>query len=290
MEQVWRWGIDVIIIVQKIRAPFIDTFFIFISALGTQFFYMLLLPFLYWCYDKKTGSKIFILFIISGWMNSVFKDLINHPRPYAMDETLKIDNTGGPGLPSGHAQQSLVFWGSLSLKMMNSYFTCFSVVLILLIALSRIYLGVHFPTDILGGWFLGGFILIVMWPLYDRAESYCRKSGTAVSASAALIVPVLLSMIMASKWSVMSMGSLSGFCTGLLIERKYINFEPAVDLKSGFYRYVSGGVMLIIVFSAGKLLFSKSTPHYLIIIFIHSWLMSIMISALIPWLFKKYRI
>jgi len=152
MEQVWQWGIGVIHIVQEIRSPFFDIFFKFVSGFGAMFFYAVFLPLIYWCFDKKYAVRIFVVFLISSWFNSILKDLINHPRPYNLDETVKIGKTGGPGFPSGHAQQSFVVWGSLSLWIKKKAFTYTAIAVIILIAFSRIYLGVHFPTDIFGGW------------------------------------------------------------------------------------------------------------------------------------------
>jgi membrane-associated phospholipid phosphatase len=290
MEQIWQWGISVIIAVQKIRSPFFDAFFSFISFFGTLIFYMIFLPFIYWCLNKKTASRIFILFLISSWVNSVMKDLINHPRPYNLNESVKIGKTGGPGIPSGHAQQSLVVWGSISLWLRNRAFTYFTVFFILLIAFSRIYLGVHFPTDIIGGWILGALILFIIWPLFDSIESFLKQFSPVILAAAAVAVPALLSLILASKSSVMSMGALSGFCVGIMLEKKYINFSPAGSLMEGVLRYVFGAVVLMLLYSSEKFLFSKNVPHYMAYVFIHSWILSIWVAAGAPCLFKKYRI
>jgi len=290
MEQIWQWGIDVIIVVQQIRSPFFDDFFRTLSFFGTLIFYMLFLPILYWCFDKKNAVRIFILFLISSWINSVMKDFINHPRPYNLNEAVKIGTTGGPGIPSGHAQQSLVVFGSLSLWLRNRIFTYGAVIFIFFIALSRIYLGVHFPTDILGGWFLGAALLIILWPLFDRIENFMSQVSPFIPASAAVAIPVLLSPVLASESSVMSMGAFSGFCVGIILEKKYIAFVPASGFKSGFYRYISGVFVLLTLYVSQKVLINKNTSNYLIFMFVHSWVLGIWVSAGAPWLFKKIRI
>ncbi len=290
MEHMWQWGIDVIISVQTIRSPFFDSFFTIISFFGTMVFYLLFLPVLYWCFDKKYAARIFFLFIISSWFNTILKDLFNHPRPYSLNETVKIGKTGGPGLPSGHAQQSFVVWGSVSLWLKNRVFSYLAVFIILIIAFSRIYLGVHFPTDIFAGWLIAAVILIVMWPLFDRIESFLPGMNALMMAAASVIIPAVLSFIMASKTSVMSMGALSGFCAGIMIERRYINFSKSSGLRNGILRYIAGGVLLLLLFSAEKFLFSKDSSFYLISVFIHSWILSIWVFAGAPWLFKKIRL
>ncbi len=289
MENIWQWGIDVIKIVQQIRSPFFDLFFKFISFTGGMVFYMIFLPFIYWCYDKKFGSRIFILIIFSGWLNSILKDFINHPRPYNLDESVKIGTTRGPGIPSGHAQQSLVVWGSLSLWRKNRRFVFFSAAVILLIAFSRVYLGVHFPTDILAGWIAGAVLLIVFWLFIDRLEILFSRINTVILAVVSIIIPMLFSMIFASKSSVMSSGALSGFCVGMILEKKYINFKSSAGFISCLIRYLSGGFILVLLFFSQKILFSKSSQNNLIFIFVHSWFMFLWISAGAPWLHKKFR-
>ena len=121
MEHIWQWGIGVIIAVQKIRSPFFDAFFLFISFFGTYIFYMLLIPFIYWCYDKKRASRIIFLFLVSSWFNTVLKDLISHPRPYNLNPAVKIGDAAGNGFPSGHSQNSLVVWGTLSLMLKDKF-------------------------------------------------------------------------------------------------------------------------------------------------------------------------
>ncbi len=290
MEHIWQWGINVIIVVQKIRSPFFDSFFSFVSFFGELIFYMALLPFLYWCFDKKSAARIFVLFLISSWVNTVLKDLINHPRPYNLNESVKIGKTPGPGIPSGHAQLSLVVWGSMSLWLKKRFFTYASIFIILIIAFSRIYLGVHFPTDVLGGWFLGALALIMLWPFFDKIEKFLLQFSPVILAAVAIIIPGLLSQIIASKGSVMSMGALSGFCVGIIIENRYIKFSPAANFKTGFLRVLIGLTVLMLVYFAEKILFSKSSQYYLIFIFVHSWILCLWVCAGAPWLFKKFKV
>ena len=290
MEQIWQWGIDVIIVIQKIRSPFFDYLFLFISFFGTQLFYMILLPLLYWCYDKKYASRILIIFLISGWLNTVMKYLINHPRPYSLNESVKIGTTGGPGIPSGHAQQSLVVLVSISLWLKNRIFTLASVLIILLIALSRVYLGVHFPTDVFGGWFLGALVMMVLWPLFDRVENFLCGISPLIQASSVIVLPALLSFILASKSSVLCMGALSGFTMGRILEKRFINFGSSESFKSCILRFITGVIVMMLIYSTEKFLYSRSISYYLVIVFIHSSILGLWISAGAPVLFKKYRI
>ncbi len=287
MEPIWQWGINVIIVIQKIRSPFFDAFFFSVSFFGTHIFFLMVLPFLYWCVEKKYASRIFILYLFSSWSNTVMKDLIHHPRPYHLNEAVKIGRAGGYGIPSGHAQGSMVVGVSLSLWFRNRFFTYFSTAAILLIALSRLYLGVHFPTDILGGWIFGTVILFLLWPNFDRLEKFLSGTNPFILSAAAFIIPAILSCVLLSKWSVMSMGALSGFLIGQVFEKKYSDFQQIKNFKAGILRYISGAAILMIIFSAGYIISGMSVPFHFAIVFVHAWVLGFWTSAGAPWLFKK---
>jgi membrane-associated phospholipid phosphatase len=287
MESIWQWGIDVIVFIQQIRSPFFDLFFFSVSFFGSHVFYLMLLPFFYWCVDKKYASKIFILFLISSWSNTVMKDLIHHPRPFNLNEAVKIGIAGGYGIPSGHAQGSLVVGVSLMLWFRNRFFSYFIAAAVLLVALSRIYLGVHFPTDILGGWILGTVILILLWPYFDRVEKALSGMNPFALSAAAVVLPAILSLIFALKWPVMSMGALSGFLNGQIFEKKYSEFQQIKNLKAGILRYISGMMVLGLIFSAGYMVSVLKVPFHFLIMFILAWISGIWISAGAPRLFKK---
>ena len=91
----------------------------------------------------------------TGWIPAV--------RAYAEESSF--------GLPSGHAQNAVVVWGMLALWIRKTWAWIAGVIIILLIGLSRIYLGVHFPTDVLGGWRL---VFCCCW-LMLRCESQLTK-------------------------------------------------------------------------------------------------------------------
>ena len=287
MEPIWQWGIGVIIFIQQIRSPFFDVFFFSVSFFGTHIFFLMLLPFLYWCVDKKYASRIFIIYLISSWSNTVMKDLIHHPRPYHINEAVKIGSAGGYGIPSGHAQGSLVMGMSLLLWFRNRFFTYFSAAAILLIALSRLYLGVHFPTDILGGWILGAVILFTLWPNFGRLEKFLSGMSTYALYAAAFVIPAILSLALASKWPVISMGALSGFLFGLILQKKYSYFQQIKSFKAGILRYISGMVILALIFSAGYIVSGLKVPFHFVIMFMLAWISGLWISAGAPRLFKK---
>ena len=140
-----------------------DAFFAFFTFLGDEEFYLLALPLIYWSINRAVGVRLMVVFLLSGLVNQVAKHLAAQPRPFQYDSRVKeIVGAEGFGLPSGHTQSAVVVWGYLGTTVRKRWFWVLAGTLMVLTPLSRIYLGVHFPTDVLGGYVLGaaGFVAV----------------------------------------------------------------------------------------------------------------------------------
>ncbi len=132
----------------------------FFSFLGTEEFFLFVLPVIYWNINHWLGLRVGLILLTSGALNGVLKMLFHSPRPYWISErVIPMATETSFGIPSGHAQISIGVWGMIATRVRRLWATILFALLILFIGLSRIYLGVHFPQDILAGWFIGGLLL-----------------------------------------------------------------------------------------------------------------------------------
>ena len=132
----------------------------FFSFLGTEEFFMLILPILYWCVDSLLGIRVAIILMLSGGINGAIKLALHGPRPYWFSTSVKgLAAETSFGVPSNHAQSATVIWGILAAALRKWWAWLVAVLLIFLVGLSRLYLGVHFPQDVLLGWLIGGLFL-----------------------------------------------------------------------------------------------------------------------------------
>ncbi|HEX6989982.1 MAG TPA: phosphatase PAP2 family protein [Bacillota bacterium] len=147
--------------VQSFSGPFLDTVFTNATRLGNEPFYWVFLPLLYWLGDRRKVVPVLMVLFVSFFLNDFAKHFLDLPRPSPERVRVLFQESGtGPGFPSGHAQHALVLWGALAAEVRRWWMTLLAVVLIAAISLSRIYLGLHFPIDVIGGLALGALILI----------------------------------------------------------------------------------------------------------------------------------
>ncbi len=132
----------------------------FFSLLGVQTYQLLIIAAIYWCFDRDLGARLGLLLLFASSLNSLLKIAFHSPRPYWVDEKVRaLASEPSFGFPSGHSQEAVVFWGLLGANKRRLSSILAAIFLIIMIGVSRIFLGVHFLTDVLGGWLIGAFLL-----------------------------------------------------------------------------------------------------------------------------------
>jgi membrane-associated phospholipid phosphatase len=181
----------------------------FFTFLGSETFYLLIAPALYWCIDAAMGLRLGIYLSISAGVHSIIKILFHAPRPYWVDrDVTAFSSESSFGMPSGHSQNAVVVWGSLAASLKKKWATVGAVILIILIGLSRIYLGVHFPSDVLAGWMIGAILLWLLLRLEPRVvpwlrnQTWARQIVIVFLVSLAFIFIALLSLQALGDWKV----------------------------------------------------------------------------------------
>ncbi len=187
------WGIPIITWLQSLGA-WLETPMELITFLGDEQFYLLILPIFIWWIDVGLGLRIGVSLLLSAGINGTVKLVFGLPRPYWCSTEVKALSEGTTfGFPSGHSQNALVVWGRLAAWLKKGWVTVLLGVVIVLVAVSRMYLGVHYPTDVLGGWLIGG---VLLWALvrFDRPVrdwlaglSLGGQIGTVVAISLAIL-------------------------------------------------------------------------------------------------------
>ena len=218
----------------------LNNFFFTGTLLGSELFYMLLIPFIFALFDKDKACLISSFILFSLLLNSLIKIGFAIPRPdNSIVEPLYTSFAKGFSFPSGHAQGSITLWGIIAYhvkKDIKKILLC--LFMVLWISLSRIYLCVHFPADIIGGWILG----IIVVSLYIVMNTKVKKLPHLF-----LFYLFTLLIIIFHQSGITKISSvLCGIHLGMFISNKYrINYEISpikISLKL-FIMFMGSGLI-----------------------------------------------
>lgn len=158
---------------QLLRTSWLDNFFLFLNYFDTFYFPLILIPIIWIGYYWKWGVKVLSLITCSSMLNEMAKLLFHQPRPYFLDPSVGLIHLKNFGFPSGGALSTIIYSGLMILYFKNKKVAwILSLNLIFWISLSRIYLGVHFISDIIGGYLLGLILIYLFYKFQARIEKY----------------------------------------------------------------------------------------------------------------------
>jgi membrane-associated phospholipid phosphatase len=285
------WGIQVVLWFQQF-SPALDFPFKALTFLGDETFYLIFIPLFYWCIDRRTGAHLLFLLLFSAYLNAIAKVLADQPRPFTYDPRVRaIGHAGGGGLPSGHTQNAVVVWGFLAARSGRKIAWLIAAFLMIGIPLSRVYLGVHFPTDLMGGYLLGGIILILFLWLAPRLEIWLMEQGFVRQLLISFLGPLILILLNYNgNKDVLSMISvLMGVCLGFTLERRFVRFACEGPWWKLAIRYLLGASVLFGLWGGLKLAFGGMDPAGLLR-FIRYALVGLWGAAGAPWVFVRLRL
>lgn len=291
MEGILHWGIDIIKWIQQ-ASPLLDLPFLLFTYTGDQMFFILFFPLVIWSIDHNFGLRLTIIFLLSSYINTVAKLIVDQPRPGDIDGTVKVlvhESSGG--LPSGHTQSATVVWGMFIREFKQRWVRLLAVLMILMVPLSRIYLGAHFPTDILGGYLLGGIVLLLVWKLEKPVVQWFSQASFFVQLSISILLPLVLLPLMPS-WDstgITICGVMIGGGVGICLERRYLRFSVSDVIWKRAACYLFGTAILMAIYIGLKLLFSGLEPEPLFR-FLRYFVLGIYIVLIAPWIFLKLKL
>ena len=291
MERTFDWGVEVILWFQQV-SPALDLPFKVFTFMGNEVFFMLLMPLFYWCLNRSTGIRLTILFLFSAYVNAVAKVLVAQPRPFQYDPRVQqLVRAGGGGLPSGHTQGAVVVWGYIAARSRRTWLWIVAIALMVFIPLSRIYLGVHFPTDLLGGYVLGTAMLLIYLRLERSVGAWLKKKGAPWQLGAALALPLLLVLLLptGTKHGVTACAMIMGGSAGFVLESHLVRFESGGIYWKQVLRFLLGGVVLFSLWLGLRTAFSGLEPEPLYRFFRYT-IMGLWVGLGAPWCFVKLQL
>jgi membrane-associated phospholipid phosphatase len=283
MDGIQEWGYDVIEWTQQF-SPALDTSFKAVTTLGAEQAFLLLLPLIYWCMDKRRGARLGLLLILSALLNTALKELFSQPRP-SPDRVKVMAEESSPGLPSGHSQNAVAVYGFLAAQLRQPHTWAPAGLAAFSVGLSRVYLGVHFPSDVLGGWLAGVVLLTLYLRVEPKVEFRLRTWPWETKIVLAIALPLILFFIYSNENSAQLLGVSLGLMTGVFIEGRWVKFSVEGPLPQRVLRFFVGGVVLVVVWLGSKALLPSEPEGALILRLVRYTLVGAWTSLGAPWLF-----
>lgn len=281
------FGTQLIRALQILLAPAFNQVFIAITLLGNDAVLSGLCAVVYWSFDKRRGRLVTYVLFFGAYLNFLLKVLIPWPRPPAQLRIVERNEMSN-GFPSGHAQDTATFWGWLSLDFKKRILPAMGVLVVVAVGISRIYLGVHYPAQVIGGWLIGLAVPIAVWlALGQSLKSSGRiQFGPQVLFAAATLIPLFLAVGLGATGEVnpgQIGGYLFGFSLGAIAEDRYVGFKTDVGSGRKILRIVIGGAIIGALFLG----LDKILPATLLISsFINSLILGVAVVLVAPAVFK----
>ena len=236
----------------------------FFSSFGEELVMVLILCFIYWSYDKRLGKALGLSVLMGLVWAPMIKNVFLRRRPYFDHEKITIlrvvepeadiydISAQGYSFPSGHSANAASLYGALAAQKKRRWLTVLGVAIPLLVGVSRVVVGAHYPTDVLVGWVLGVAAMLIVSALRKRIQN------TAVFYAVLLAAAVPGFFFCRSADYFTAAGLLVGFAGGTLLEEKRVQFESTRNPIQMILRLAGGIAVYFALNAALKLPFDKA--------------------------------
>lgn len=253
--------LDILMYLQSIRNELLTGIFTFFTICTEVPVITVLTAMLYWCINKKAGQRI--LFALAGSLNInvAVKNIVKMPRPIGTKGlvSLRTQTATGYSFPSGHTQTATTFWTSMITQFKNIWIYIIGILMILGAGISRLYLAVHWPMDVIVGWILGIILSILFIKLFD----YIDNSKNYYILVIIMLIFGVCTYFVGGEDFYKLFGLYSGFALGYMVEDTYINFSTENKQRKNIFskstskiegtkgkilRFIIGIISLLIVY------------------------------------------
>ena len=283
------WEVSLILFLQSSLPSFVFGFFEIMADVITKNVIALIFISIYLAYNKEWGKFTLLSLGVAGVCCEFVKVTVARLRPYAVVDKIKCIHANVPdqnpldfkiqgySLPSGHTMMATNLFLAIPIYVRNYLYVVIGVIGVLIVALSRVGLGVHFPTDTIVGFIIALAIILILSRIFNRIENraYIYLGIVALSLVGIVFCPAISYI----KYVALALGISLGF----LVEEKYVNFENPKSRRDAIVRLVGAIILFVLLFG----LFPKIAGNSdLVKCIVHSLCTFIML-AIYPLAFKK---
>jgi len=188
---------ELLYLLEKIRNPILDSFFSLITHIGEETVFLAVAIIFFWCVDKYKGYYILLTGLLGTVINQGLKLVCRIERPWVKDPDFTIvesarEEATGYSFPSGHTQNTTGTFGAIGVTSRRRWVSWLCVAVIVLVGISRMYLGVHTPADVCVSMLIAAALLLVLRPVFASKENFYRFMPIVTIVSTLLSLALIL--------------------------------------------------------------------------------------------------
>ncbi len=183
------WEAELIRALQSAASPLLDAFFLVLTQCGGDLFWLIAIFICFAAGRKRYGVGLSVLLLTSFYGTYALKHAIGRPRPGPELRRPVAEEELSPSMPSTHASEAAGNFGYVAEKSRKKWTTGLCALLAGLSGLSRIYLGVHWPTDVLAG-FAFGLLILAVWAWLIEPRAWARLPALSERIDKAYLTPL----------------------------------------------------------------------------------------------------
>lgn len=251
---------------ESIRTPWLDELMSVITLLGSEMAFLVAALVICWCMDKSRGYYMLTVGFLGTILNQALKLFFRVERPWVRDPEFTIvesarADAGGYSFPSGHTQSAVTVFGTIARWSKGWMKKAAALLLLLLVAFSRMYLGVHTPQDVVVSLLIGAALVLGLYPFFKTRENtekwMPRMLYGMLAVAAAYVVyvecypfpadidPVNYHEGLKNGYSLL--GAIAAMTAAHAVESRKIRFDPRAVWWAQILKVVLGMALLLVI-------------------------------------------
>ena len=258
---------ELLYFLESIRMPWLDQIMLILTELGGETAFLVTALVLFWCVDKRQGYYLMGVGFLGTLTSQFMKLACRVPRPWVRDPAFTIveaarEGAGGYSFPSGHSQSSVGTFGVIAKCSKNKWVRRIAIAVCFIVPFTRMYLGVHFPSDVLMGSGLALLFIALLHPVCFKEDGKYIPAlfGVMIALSLAFVAYAELypfpadidphNLTSAVKNSYTLMGALLGMVIVYFVDEKKLHFPVEASFPAQILK-VAGGLILALAIKSG---------------------------------------